>query len=58
MKIKKEKVFIMRISEFDRNRLKMLADKYASGDMTAWALHGIINAPRKFIKKKPKQERT
>lgn len=44
--------FQMRIKTFNKNRLKILADKYAGGDMTAWALHGILNAPRKFLVKK------
>ena len=54
-KKKKADYFQMRISEFDKNRLKILADKYAQGDMSAWAIHGILNAPRKFLTPKKKK---
>ena len=42
----KGKLLQIRISEFDKNRLKYLADRYAGGSMTKWILHGINEAPR------------
>lgn len=48
----KVKTLQIRISEFDKNRLKILAKKYAEGSMTAWVVHGIHNAPREFLKLK------
>ncbi len=52
---KKTETVQLRLTEFDKNRIKMLADKYAEGNMTDWILYGAINAPRKFIGKKAKR---
>ena len=49
----------IRVSEFTRNRLQVLAKRYAGGNMSAWVEHGIMNAPREYIKvsnqKQPKK---
>jgi len=43
----------LRVTEFQKNRIKMLADKYAGGCVTTWMMHGALNAPRKFLAGKP-----
>ena len=50
-KFKKTKVVQIRISEYDKNRLKYLAERYASGSITKWIIHAIKEAPRKYLKK-------
>jgi hypothetical protein len=50
MKAKSTQIQI-RTTEFEKNRIKILADKYAGGNISAWILYGALNAPRKFLKK-------
>lgn len=47
---KKETQIHLRISEYEKNKLKITADRYAKGNLSAWILHAIRNAPRKFLK--------
>lgn len=42
----------MRLTEFDMNRIRILAQKYAGGSITKWLTHGALNAPRKFLSAK------
>lgn len=44
-----------RISEYEKNKIKMFAEKYADGNLSAWLIYAAINAPRKFISKKTSQ---
>ncbi len=44
----------IRMTEFQKNKLQMIADRYAGGSLTVWIEHCIDNAPRKFLVK-PKQ---
>lgn len=39
-----------RVTEKEKNRIQMLADLYAAGNVTAWLVHGALNAPRKQLK--------
>lgn len=43
---------IIRISEFDRNRIKYLASKFASGNVSEWVRYGALNVTRKTLKPK------
>lgn len=50
---KKRMDFIqIRVSEFEKNRIKGLANLYAEGDVSAWLRWAGMNADRKFIKKR------
>lgn len=51
MKAKSTQIQI-RTTEFEKNRIKLLADKYAGGNISAWVIHGAMNAPRRFLKRK------
>lgn len=51
----KTKKIQIRLTEFELNRIKILAKKYANGNMSAWIIHGALNAPRKFFKQKSPQ---
>jgi hypothetical protein len=42
----------IRISEYDKNKIKMIADKFADGNVSAWLIYGAINVDRKYIGKK------
>ncbi len=41
--------FKMRISRKDFNKAKALAKIYAKGNLSAWAIHGMLEAPRKYL---------
>ena len=43
-----EKIEI-RVSEFEKNRLKWLANKYANGNVSLYLIYHGMNAPRKEI---------
>ena len=43
-----EKIEI-RVSEFEKNRLKWLANKYANGNVSLYLIYHGMNAPRKDI---------
>jgi hypothetical protein len=53
----KKKIYTiqLRVTEFEKNRIKMLADKYSDGNMTAWVVWGAMNAPRKIIIRKERK---
>lgn len=38
-----------RISEYEKNKIKMFAAKYAGGNLSAWLIYAAMNAPRKFL---------
>lgn len=39
----------LRVSEFEKNRIKWLADRYANGNISLWVVYCALNAPRKEI---------
>jgi len=41
-----------RVSEFEKNRIQFLADKYANGNVSLFMVYHAINAPRKEIDEK------
>lgn len=43
---------LLKLTEFEKNRIKILADRYAGGNETAWIIYGALNAPRKNISEK------
>ena len=43
-----EKIEI-RVSPFEKNRIKWLADKYANGNMSLYLIYHGMNAPRKEV---------
>jgi len=43
-----EKIEI-RVSEFEKNRIKWLAQKYANGNVSLYLIYHGMNAPRKEI---------
>lgn len=43
-----EKIDI-RVSEFEKHRIKWLADKYANGNVSLYLMYHGMNAPRKNI---------
>lgn len=51
---KKIETIQVRLTEFQKNRIKILADKYAFGNMSAWIVHGAMNAPRKTLPQEKK----
>lgn len=43
-----------RTSEWTWNRLTILANEYSGGNKSAWINYAIVNAPRKYVVKRPK----
>lgn len=41
----------VRISEYHLNKAKILAKRYADGNLSNWVLYAIFKAPRKFLSK-------
>lgn len=39
----------LRCSDYEKIRIKWLADKYAGGNISLWLIYAAINAPRKKI---------
>lgn len=39
----------VRVSEFEKNRIKWLAKKYANGNVSLYLIYHAMNAPRKEI---------
>jgi hypothetical protein len=48
-KDRKETAIQIRLTEYEKGKLKLIADKYAGGNMSLWVAHAIMNAPRKFL---------
>lgn len=42
----------IRLSQYEKNKLQYLADRYAAGNLSAWILYASFNVPRKVLKKK------
>lgn len=42
----------IRVSHYEKNRIKMFAKLYADGNLSAWLLHASETAERKFLKNK------
>ena len=40
----------IRVSRYEKNRLKWLADKYADGNVSLWMIYASLNVNREFIK--------
>ena len=40
----------IRVSKYEKNRLKWLADKYADGNVSLWMIYASLNVNREFIK--------
>ena len=40
----------VRCSEFEKNRLQMLADMYAGGNLSLWIIYAAMNVERKHLK--------
>ena len=49
---KKTKWIQLRVTEFEKNRIKWLAKQYAGGDMTRWILNAALNIDRKMLAEK------
>lgn len=49
MKDKRDTHIRLRVTEKEKNRIKILAKLYAGGNLTAWMIHGALNAPRKKL---------
>lgn len=53
----RDKVIVIRVSKYEKNRIKHLARIYANGDISAWMRHGGMTADRMQIKsRKPRKE--
>ena len=48
-KPKLTKTIKFRVSEFEENQIKRLAETFAEGNVSLWCIHGTLNAPRKKI---------
>lgn len=53
----KVKKFQLRMTEKEWNRVKILAEYYAGGNVSAWLIHGGLNAPREFLFSKVEKPR-
>jgi hypothetical protein len=53
-RVKRLKKFQLRLTEKDLNRIRILAREYAGGNVSAWLVHGGLNAPRQYLVKKEK----
>jgi len=40
----------IRVSNFEKNRIKWLAEKYADGNVSLWMIYASLNMQREFIK--------
>ncbi len=40
----------IRVSSYEKNRLKWLANKYANGNVSLWMIYASLNVNREFIK--------
>lgn len=49
-KPKLTKTIKVRVSDFEFNRIKELARKYANGNMSLWMVYNSINTDRKYLK--------
>ncbi len=49
MSKKKIETVQVRLTEFEKNRIKILAKKFAGGNMSQWIVHGAMNAPRRML---------
>lgn len=46
----------IRVSKFEKNRLKWLADKYANGNLSLWIIYASLNIDRSMIDNKALNE--
>jgi len=46
----------IRVSQFEKNRIKWLADKYANGNVSLYLIYHAMNAPRKEVDPKDLKE--
>ena len=46
----------IRVSKFENNRLKWLADKYANGNLSLWIIYASLNIDRSMIDNKALNE--
>lgn len=46
---KRTKKIQFRLTEPVYNRIRGLANLYADGNVSAWLVHGGLNAPRRFL---------
>lgn len=53
-----DKFVKIRVSEYEKNRIKYLADNFAGGNMSLWIIYCALNMPRKKIKTKEIDETT
>lgn len=40
----------IRVSTFEKNRLKWLADRYANGNLSLWVVYASLNIDREMLK--------
>ena len=40
----------IRVSTYEKNRIKWLAEKYADGNISLWMIYSSLNMRREFIK--------
>lgn len=49
-KEKLSEVITIRVSPFEKNFIKGLADMYSQGNLSLWMTYAALNAERKFLK--------
>jgi len=42
-------VIIFRCSQYEKNKMRLLAEAYAEGELSSWLRYAGINAERRFI---------
>lgn len=47
----KTQVVNIRFSEYEKNKIQMLANVYANGNLSKWLTYAGLNAPRKYLTK-------
>ena len=52
--LRTEKIEI-RVSSWDKNRIRILANEYAGGNVSLWVAHGALEAPRVYLAPKRKR---
>ena len=44
-----DEVITVRVSTYEKNKLRMLADMYAGGNISLWVVRCALDAPRKML---------
>jgi len=54
--MKKNDRIEVRVSSYNKNKIKLFAKMYADGNLSQWIVYACFNAPRKFLNKKGQQK--